>query len=87
LDDVKSSTASLVVDLQKCDRLHSGYVKTLAATDIFAGRKIVCTHHLRLRLGESGPVTLIRATPKLGLFPADEPPELVLVRLAAVRAR
>ncbi len=84
---VKTQASGRCSGLQKGDRLHTGNIETLAATHILAGRKVIGAHHIGLRLGEPGTVALIGAAAQLGLFPADEPPKLVLVRLAAVRAR
>ena len=74
------------VGLEEGDGLDAGYVEALAAADVFAAEDVVGADHVALGLGEAGAVTVVGAAAELGFFAADEPGELILALLAAVRA-
>ena len=65
--------------------LDAGYVEALAAADVFAAYQVVAADHVALGFGEAGAVALVGAAAKLGFLAADEPGELILALLAAVR--
>jgi hypothetical protein len=72
--------------LEEGDGLEAGDLKAFAAADVLAANEVVGADHVALRLGEAGAIALIGAARHLGLFAADDPPDGILVGLAAVRA-
>jgi len=66
--------------------LDSGDVEALAAADIFAAHQIVGADHVALRFGEAGAIALVRTARELRLLSTNEPSDLILRGLAAVRA-
>ena len=71
--------------LEERHGLDAGDIEAFAATDVFAADEVVAADHVGLGLGEAGAVALVGAAAELGFFAADEPSELVLALLAAVR--
>ena len=72
--------------LEKGYSLDAGDLEALATADVLARQLIVLADHVALPLGKPGPVALIGAAGHLGLLTAHQPADLVLVRLAAMRA-
>ncbi|WP_245632137.1 hypothetical protein [Edaphobacter aggregans] len=72
--------------LEKGDGLDAGYLEAFAAADVFAADEVVATHHVALGFGEACAVAVVGSSGQLIFFPADDPAELVLGLLAAVRA-
>jgi hypothetical protein len=60
--------------------------EAFAAADIAAGYHVVATDHVGLGFGEAGPVSVVGVPRELGAFSADDPLDLVVGGLAAVRA-
>jgi hypothetical protein len=73
--------------VDECDRLDACQLKPFAAANVLARHLIFSQHHVGLRFGETGPITLIRARGQAVLLAPDQPVQLILCRLAAVRAR
>jgi len=65
-------------------RLHARDFKAFAAAHVFAHHHIVAADHIGAGLGEFGAVALIGPSGKLFLLGADEPRQLILIRLPAV---
>ncbi len=59
--------------LQKRDGLHARNFKALAAADILAGHHIIATNHVRLGLGELGPIAFISPRRQLPFLGAHQP--------------
>src|SRR5512146_953015 len=81
-----TSTKFSFISVEKSDRLHSGYIETLAATHVLAGQHVFAAHHVRTRLGEFCAIPFVGPTRQLPLLGADHPPDVVFVLLPAVRA-
>jgi len=75
----------LKVLLGKHDRLHSGYLKALAATHVLASHHIVAAEHIGFRLGETSAVSFVSAAGKLIPLGAHQPADFVLGGLLAMR--
>src|SRR3954471_10774299 len=71
--------------LEESYGLHSGDFKALAAANVLAGQHIFGADHVGLRFGETGAVTFIRVSGETVLLAANQPAQLVLVSLAAMR--
>ena len=72
--------------LQEGDGLDADDFEAFAAADVLAAEQVVGADHVALRLGEAGAVALVGVARDLGFLAADEPADLVLAGLAAVRA-
>jgi len=72
--------------LDESDRLDARDVEALAAADVLAGENVVGANHVALRFRETGTVALVGVSAELGFFAANEPANLILPGLAAVRA-
>ena len=72
--------------LDERDGLDTGDVEALTAANVLAGENVVGADHVALRFGEAGAVALVGVSPELGFFATDEPSDLILPGLAAVRA-
>jgi len=72
--------------LEEGDGLDAGDVEALAAADVLAAEDVVGADHVALGLGEAGTVALVCIAGELGFLAADEPADLVLAGLPAVRA-
>ncbi len=70
--------------LQKCHRLDTHHLKSLAAPHVLAPHHVVTSNHVALRLGKARPVPLVRPAWQLRPLPPHQPPHLVLVPLPAV---
>jgi hypothetical protein len=68
------------------NRLHAGYVETLAATQVFAHHDIVFAQHVGTGLGKTRAITFIGTAGQLTLFGAHQPHDIVFRTLVAVRA-
>jgi hypothetical protein len=79
-------SAATQTTLKERDGLYAGDLKWPAASRIDAGNLVVATHHVALRFGELGAVALIGAARHLAFLAAHQPLQLILARLAAVRA-
>src|SRR6185437_1801949 len=63
----------------------AGEFKSLATANVLAGHLIFSKHHVGLRLGKTCPVALIGARGHSVFLAPDQPVQLILRRLAAVR--
>jgi hypothetical protein len=72
--------------VEKRHRLQIADLEGLAAADIHAGKFFVASHHVGLRLGEFGTVTLVSPTGQLRTLATHNPCNLVLARLPALGA-
>lgn len=73
--------------LDKDDRLRRRYLKAFAAANITADEHIVHPDHIIAGIIEPGTVLFAEAAWRLLLFRPLHPSDLVLVALAAIRAR
>jgi hypothetical protein len=72
--------------LKEGQGLQLGDFKSLAAANVAAGCEVVAAHHVGLRLSEAGPVALVGVAGQLGALAADDPADLMVAGLAAMRA-
>jgi len=72
--------------LDEGDRLDARDVEALATADVLACENVVGANHVALRFRETGTVALVGVSAELGFFAANEPADLILPGLAAVRA-
>jgi len=63
--------------------LHACHVECFSAADVLAGGLIVAPHHIGLRFGKAGTVSLIRTATQLGLLTPHQPAQLILIGFAA----
>lgn len=73
--------------LNEDDRLRVGNLKALAAAHVLAGEHVVYAHHVVARLLKACAVKLVCAARAFTLLRALEPAHIVVVALAAMRAR
>ena len=68
------------------ERLQLRNLEGLATADVGTGELVVASHHVRLRLGEAGTVTLVGPSGQLGAFTAHHPRNFVFGCLTALGA-
>ena len=75
-------------NVQELFRQHSrlpGNFEALAAAHVLAGHHVIFANHVGAKLGEAGTVPFIGASAQLPFFRANNPRDLVIRRLMAMR--
>src|SRR5262249_49286851 len=72
--------------VEESDRLYGRDVEALTATHVLAHHDVVFAKHVGASLGEASAITIIGAGRKTTFFGANDPVDLILGRLVAVRA-